>query len=129
MNKTGIPILKSFEMIQDTLENEVYRKVLKKVTDSIVRGEEIASALGKSAYFDVLLIEMVSIGEKSGSLDQMLQSAAQYYDDEVSKTVGNLTSFNRTNSDSDFRNYDSDSGAGNIFADVGSDGCVLIFFK
>ncbi|MGD9486743.1 MAG: type II secretion system F family protein [Calditrichaceae bacterium] len=92
MNRTGIPILRSFEMIQETLENEVYRKVLRKVTDSIVRGEEIARALGKSAYFDVLLIEMVSIGEKSGSLDQMLQSASQYYDNEVSKTVGNLTS-------------------------------------
>ncbi|MGD9898160.1 MAG: type II secretion system F family protein [Calditrichaceae bacterium] len=92
MNKTGIPILRSFEMIQETLENEVYRKVLKKVTDSIVRGEDIARALGKSAYFDILLIEMVSIGEKSGSLDQMLQSASQYYDNEVSKTVGNLTS-------------------------------------
>ncbi len=92
MNKTGINITRAFEIMQETMENKVYHKEIGIVADKISKGEEIAVSLEQSPYFTSLLVEMVSIGEKSGSLDEMLLSVSEYYKREVSETVANMTS-------------------------------------
>jgi type II secretory pathway component PulF len=91
MNRTGITILKSFEIIEEAMENTVYSKEMSIIADKLTKGEEISTALQQSPYFSSLLVEMVSIGEKSGSLDDMLNNVSQFYDQEVSDTVGNMT--------------------------------------
>ncbi len=92
MNKTGINITRAFEIMQQTMENKVYYKEIGLIADKISKGEEIAVSLEQSPYFTSLLVEMVSIGEKSGSLDEMLYSVSEYYNREVSETVANMTS-------------------------------------
>jgi len=92
MNKTGISITKAFEIMQQTMDNQVYYKEIGIVADKISRGEKIADSIGQSVYFTSLLVEMISIGEKSGSLDDMLYSVSEYYTKEVSDNVANLTS-------------------------------------
>ncbi len=92
MNKTGVNITEALEIIQTSLGNLFFNKVLEKVSDRILKGEGIADALRKSGEFPDLLIDMVSIGEKSGSLDDMLFSVANYYEDEVSDMVENMSS-------------------------------------
>ncbi|HGY55823.1 MAG TPA: type II secretion system F family protein [Caldithrix abyssi] len=92
MNRTGIAITQTFEIMQRTMENEVYNKELGIIADKITKGEEIAKSLQQSPVFTPLMVEMVSIGEKSGSLDEMLANVAEYYNQEVSDTVANLTS-------------------------------------
>jgi len=91
MNRTGIPILKSFEIMEEAMENMVYSKELQIVADKLTKGEEISASLQQSPYFTSLLVEMVSIGEKSGSLDDMLNNVSQFYEQEVSETVENMT--------------------------------------
>ncbi len=91
MNRTGIPILKSFEIMKETMENTVYSKELAIIADKLTKGEDISTSLKQSPYFTSLLVEMVSIGEKSGSLDDMLNNVSQFYDQEVSEIVGNMT--------------------------------------
>lgn len=92
MNKTGISITRAFEIIQETMDNRVYAKELTAIADKINRGEEIAASVAQSPYFTNLLVEMISIGEKSGSLDEMLFSVSEYYNREVSDNVSNMTS-------------------------------------
>ncbi len=92
MNKTGISITRAFEIMQQTMENQVYNKELGLVADKISRGEKIADSIAQSPYFTSLLVEMTSIGEKSGSLDDMLYSVSEYYNREVADTVANMTS-------------------------------------
>lgn len=92
MNKTGINITRAFEIMQQTMDNTVYNKELGIVADKISKGEKIADSIAQSPYFTSLLIEMISIGEKSGSLDEMLNSVSEYYNREVSDTVANMTS-------------------------------------
>jgi len=92
MNRTGVSITKSFEIMQETMGNEVYNKELKIIADKITKGEDIAGSLKQSPFFTNLVVEMISIGEKSGSLDDMLLSVSDYYNREVSETVENLTS-------------------------------------
>lgn len=91
-NRTGIPVLQSFNIMQDTMENAVYQKELGNVLNRIKRGEGIANSLKHSPYFSPFLIEMIGIGEKSGSLEDMLENVSQFYDEEVSYTIDNMTS-------------------------------------
>ncbi len=92
MNKTGIPITQTFEIICETLDNIVYQNEVVKVKEKIIKGADIATSLKQSPYFSKLLIIMISIGEKSGSLDEMLGNVSDYYYQEVAETVDNLTS-------------------------------------
>ncbi|GAB4376468.1 MAG: type II secretion system F family protein [Calditrichia bacterium] len=92
MNRTGIPVIKAFETMQETIDNEVYRREIALVLERIKEGEGIANSLRKSSYFSSFTAEMIAIGEKSGSLDEMLESISNYYDLEVRETVNNMSS-------------------------------------
>jgi len=92
MNRTGINITQAFDIMQKTMENMVFNKEIGKVADKISKGEEIAVSIEQSPVFTSLLVEMVSIGEKSGSLDEMLRSVSEYYNKEVTDIVANMTS-------------------------------------
>jgi len=92
MNKTGLSITKAFDIMQETIENAVYSKEIAIISEKINRGEEISVSLAHSPYFTTLLVEMVTIGEKSGSLDEMLYNVSEYYNKEVAETVENMTS-------------------------------------
>jgi len=92
MNHTGIPIIRSFEIIRDTLDNLVYYEEVEKFRKKIMKGGDIASSIKESPYFTKLLVTMISIGEQSGSLDEMLGNVSTYYNQEVSETVDNMTS-------------------------------------
>ena len=91
LNHTGITIVKSFEIMSETLDNLVYQDEVKKIKSFVIKGSDIASALKQSPYFTKLLATMISIGEKSGSLDEMLENVSDYYYQEVKETVDNLT--------------------------------------
>jgi type II secretory pathway component PulF len=84
--------LRHLKIIQKSLGNLVFNKEINKIAENILNGESIAGALRKSPYFPELLIDMVSIGEKAGSLDDMLLSVAVYYEDEVAEMVENMSS-------------------------------------
>ncbi len=92
MNRTGVNITETLQIIQKSLGNAVYNQEIELVAENILRGESIADALRKSNYFPELLVDMVAIGEKSGSLDDMLLSVSNYYEEEVSEMVQNMSS-------------------------------------
>ena len=91
MNRTGVPVIKTFELLGDNLENEVFRREMGIILSKIKRGQGIANSLSQSPLFTPFIIEMVAIGEKAGSLDEMLDSVSQYYDSEVNETIDNMT--------------------------------------
>ena len=92
MNRTGITIIKSFEIMSETLDNLIYKDEVKRIKNDIIKGGDIASSIKQSPHFTKLLATMISIGEKSGSLDEMLGNVSDYYYEEVSDTVDNMTS-------------------------------------
>lgn len=92
MNRTGVNITETLEIIQKSIGNMFYAKEIEKLYDSIVKGESLAEGMKKSGQFPELLIDMVSIGEKSGSLDDMLLSVSNFYEEEVSDMVENMSS-------------------------------------
>jgi type II secretory pathway component PulF len=92
MNRTGIPVIQIFDTLQSTVENDVYKKEIANARDRIKEGEGIAKSLSYSKYFSSLSVKMISIGEKSGALNEMLTSISEYYDTEVNESVENMTS-------------------------------------
>lgn len=91
MNHAGIPIIETIKIIQESIQNKIFRKELVLLSEKIRNGYKMASSLEQSPYFSSSLVEMIAIGEKSGSLDEMLKSAADYYDNEVSTSVESMT--------------------------------------
>ena len=91
LNKSGIAVVEAFETIIETIENQVYKKEILMILDGLKNGEGIANSMKKSPYFTTMVIQMMGIGEKSGSLDEMLEIISNFYDEEVEIKVEGLT--------------------------------------
>ncbi len=91
LDKAGLPILKSLDVIALTLGNAVFAKEVETLRKSVSEGKGIGEPLLRSKFFPRLVAHMVSVGEKSGAMDDMLASVQQHYDGEVNSAIRNLT--------------------------------------
>lgn len=89
---SGVPILQSLMVAKDTTGNEVMARSIIHVHDSVREGETVAKPLLKAGLFPAMAVNMISVGEETGALDQMLLKIADVYDDEVDVTVTGLMS-------------------------------------
>ena len=88
----GVPILEALNITKETAGNEVYRRALGSVHDSIRKGEAFAEPLRKSRVCDSIVVNMIDVGEETGDLDKMLTKIADNYDDEVDVAVASMVS-------------------------------------
>jgi len=88
----GVPILEALNITKETAGNEVYRRALGNVHDSIRKGEAFAEPLRKSRVCDSIVVNMIDVGEETGDLDKMLTKIADNYDDEVDVAVASMVS-------------------------------------
>lgn len=86
----GVPILDGLNITRETSGNEVFRRALGDVHDSIRKGETFAEPLRKAKVCDSLVTNMIDVGEETGELDTMLIKVADNYDEEVDALVGSL---------------------------------------
>lgn len=89
---SGIPLLDALEIARAVVNNSVLAEAIDTARDAIREGANIASPLKASGYFPPLVSHMISIGEKSGQLEDMLLRVAESYDSEVETSVEGLTS-------------------------------------
>ncbi|WP_224369488.1 type II secretion system inner membrane protein GspF [Hyalangium versicolor] len=90
--KSGVPLLAAMDIVKAIITNSVLSDVVEKARDSIREGESIANPLKRSGEFPPLVYHMVSIGERSGQLEDMLISVADSYETQVNVRIGALTS-------------------------------------
>jgi type II secretion system protein F len=88
----GVPLLKAMDIVKNVLDNALLEKVVQEATGSIREGESIADPLRRSGQFPPIVTHMIAVGEKSGALEQMLESVANAYDAQVETNVQALTS-------------------------------------
>jgi type IV pilus assembly protein PilC len=88
----GVPILQALSIVGETSGNWVLSQAAKRVTDSVRQGKSIAGPLADEPVFPSMVVQMISVGEDSGSLEVMLSKVADFYDDEVQATTEALTS-------------------------------------
>ena len=89
---SGVSILDGLEITAKTAGNRVVQDAIMESRSSIAGGDTIAQPLKKSGVFPPMVISMISVGEQTGGLDEMLTKIADFYDDEVDAAVGNLLS-------------------------------------
>jgi len=90
--KSGVPILQGLETVAKTSGNKIIERAIYKSRDSIKEGGRISDPLKKADIFPPMVIQMISVGEETGGLDNMLNKIADFYDQEVDTAVKGLTS-------------------------------------
>lgn len=86
----GVPILDALNVTRDTAGNEVFANMLTNVHNSIRQGDTFAGPLRQSRTVDLIVSNMVAVGEETGDLDKMLTKVADNYDEQVEVMVGSL---------------------------------------
>ncbi len=92
LNKSGVPILQSLEIVSDTVNNSLVKEAVLDVQESVKQGESLARPLKSHKIFPPMVVQMLAVGEETGSLDIMLEKVGDFYDDEVTTMVDQLTS-------------------------------------
>jgi len=90
--KSGVPILQGLETVAKTAGNKVIEAAIDNSQKSIKEGGRISDPLKKANIFPPMVIQMISVGEETGGLDNMLTKIADFYDQEVDTAVKGLTS-------------------------------------
>jgi type IV pilus assembly protein PilC len=91
MTRSGVPILQALGIVGDTSGNWVLEQAMHKVQESVRSGRSISAPLAEADLFPPMVVQMVAVGEDSGSLDTMLGKIADFYDDEVQSMTEQLT--------------------------------------
>lgn len=89
---SGVPILDALDITARASGNRVIHDAIKKSVLSIAEGETITQPLKQCGVFPPMVTQMISVGEKTGGLDDMLSKIADFYDEEVDAAVAALTS-------------------------------------
>jgi len=89
---SGVGILQAMETVAGTVSNDIISDAILSARASIREGERIGEPLARSKMFPPMVVQMISIGEESGSLDPMLAKVADFYENEVESALESLTS-------------------------------------
>ncbi|MGA1843470.1 MAG: type II secretion system F family protein [bacterium] len=89
---SGMPIIQSIQIVSDSVGNQYLKEVLDVSTVDIQKGASVSQAFSGSGAFPDLIIQMISTGEESGTLNIMLEKTADFYQQQVSSSVSALTS-------------------------------------
>lgn len=89
---SSVPILQALTIVEKVIGNPVVGKVVRESRTSLEQGSTLSAPLAKSWIFPPLVTQMTSIGESTGSLDYMLEKIADFYEDDVDRTVDTLKS-------------------------------------
>lgn len=89
---SSVPILQALTIVEKVGGNPVMGKVVLEARDNLEKGGTLSEPLEKSWLFPPLVTQMTSIGEKTGSLDYMLEKIADFYEEEVNRAVDTMKS-------------------------------------
>ncbi|MEC5215822.1 type IV pilus assembly protein PilC [Actimicrobium sp. GrIS 1.19] len=92
MFAAGVPLVESLDSVGGASGNAVYLDATKKIQNEVSTGTSLTVAMQNAGVFPNMVTQMVSIGEESGALDQMLGKVADFYEDEVDEAVASLSS-------------------------------------
>ena len=92
MSAAGVPLVEALESVAGACGNIVYAEAVLKMREDVATGQRLQFAMQQSGLWPNMVIQMVAIGEESGSMDTMLLKVADFFDEEVDNLVDNLSS-------------------------------------
>ena len=88
----GVPLVDALESTAGAAGNSVYAKAIRQIKDDVTSGSTLYSSTKATGLFPNMLLQMMSIGEESGALDEMLDKVANHYEEAVDNAVDSLSS-------------------------------------
>lgn len=91
MTRSGVPILGALKIVSGSTGNRVAGRIVAEASLAVEKGDPLSSALLKQTVYPISLVRMLQAGEKTGSINEMMDSIADYYEDEVENMLAGLT--------------------------------------
>jgi len=88
---SGVGLIEALSIAQAVLENRVFENALARIKEDVQQGQTISDPMAKSKIFPDLAVQMISVGESTGELDNMLSKVADYYEEEVEALISNMS--------------------------------------
>lgn len=88
---SGVPLITSMDIVKAVVNNSVISKALEDAKERVREGEALSEPLRRSGIFPSMVIQMITVGERSGELEGMLSKVSEAYDNEVDTTVAGMT--------------------------------------
>jgi type IV pilus assembly protein PilC len=92
MFAAGVPLVEAMESVAGAAGNALYSEAILQMRDNVATGQQLQLSMQQTGLFPNMVVQMVAIGEESGSLDAMLGKVADFYEAEVDDAVDNLSS-------------------------------------
>jgi len=92
LTRSGVPILDALNLVNDIIGNKIVAGLMGNVYDRVKKGDRMSSALTEIEYFPQLAVQMITVGEETGRLDEMLLRVAENYEKVVKNKVKGLIS-------------------------------------
>jgi general secretion pathway protein F len=89
---SGVPILTAMAIVKNLIPNVHMKEAVDNARVAISEGKNMAIPLAQSGHFPTMVTHMITLGEKSGELENMLQIVSENYEDQVDAKIGGLTS-------------------------------------
>lgn len=89
--QSGVPLLQALNLVGNAAGNQVITRCIERVAREVSEGGKLSERLEQAQVFPDLMIQMASIGEEAGSLPDMFDHVAAYYEEEVNATVSSIT--------------------------------------
>lgn len=92
MFSAGVPLVEAMDSVAGAAGNIVYAEAIRKMRDGIATGSQLQVVMRETNLFPNMVVQMVAIGEESGSIDHMLSKVADFYEEEVDNAVDAMSS-------------------------------------
>ncbi len=92
MSAAGVPLVEALESVAGASGNAVYSDAILDMREAVATGQQLQQAMRQTNLFPNMVIQMIAIGEESGSIDSMLAKVADFYEEEVDNAVDSLSS-------------------------------------
>jgi type IV pilus assembly protein PilC len=89
---SGVPLLEALRLINDSFSNRLYQRGIQIVAEQVERGIPMSVPISDNPVFPLMVGQMVSVGEQTGKMDEVMVKLAEYYESEVDSKVGGLAS-------------------------------------
>ncbi|GKU32024.1 type II secretion system F family protein [Clostridium folliculivorans] len=91
MLSSGVSLVQALETVSEVVGNRIAQDKLLEIREELIKGEGLSKPIEESKIFPPMLASMIKIGEESGSLDEILNKTADFYDEEVETTIQTTT--------------------------------------
>jgi type IV pilus assembly protein PilC len=88
---SGVPILQGLDITAKTAGNTIIQKAIERTSRAVSQGKTITTPLKESGVFPPMVVQLISVGEQTGKLAEMLGKIADFYDEEVDAAVAAMT--------------------------------------